>query len=135
MKNQMAGERKRKAMWPQIFMAMVVLAFASIRPCIAADDSVQDLYDLCRSQDEVTKFPFCVAYIAGVGETMQLLGRLVAKNPELAPKLAPFAICKYPSNGAMIQAFKNWAEANPQKWATAKISGVMIALDNTWPCT
>jgi hypothetical protein len=132
MKKQMTRERKHTAMWPQgIFMAMVVVAFALVRPCFAATD-VQSLYDLCKSEDDTAKYPFCVAYIAGVGDMMQALG--VHPALDRNSEFAPFAICAKPSYAAMVEAFLNWAKANPQEWGTNRIFGVMLALDQNWPC-
>lgn len=38
------------------------------------------------------------------------------------------------SRNAAIQAFKNWAEANPQQWNVYASLGVMTAMRETFPC-
>jgi len=34
----------------------------------------------------------------------------------------------------MEQAFKNWAEKNPQYWNEDEAVGAIVALSDTWPC-
>jgi len=76
---------------------------------------------------------------SGRGELLAK-SRLSAGGPENRtrvetsdPRFA-LALCGAPSHGAMIQAFINWAEKNPQQWATGKTAGVMLALQESWPC-
>ena len=67
----------------------------------------------------------CTGYISGVGDMMAKYGKLQA---------AGFSMCGSPSNGAMAQAFENWAKAHPEPWADPQILGVATALTVTWPC-
>jgi hypothetical protein len=94
------------------FITAAILAFG-ISSGTSADlnATVQRLYQQCKSEDpspsnEKTDSLACLAYISGVGDTMQALGVEGVK--------AVFSICGKPSYGAMAQAFVNWAEANPR---------------------
>jgi hypothetical protein len=67
---------------------------------------------------------------------MHFVDQLSKIEPSSKPSnpLFSFALCAAPSHGAMIQAFINWAEKNPQKWDMNKTAGVITALQETWPC-
>jgi hypothetical protein len=49
-----------------------------------------------------------------------------------------YAACYDPVNGytmgAVIQAFLNWADKHPEKWARPRIFGATAAMRETWPC-
>ena len=46
----------------------------------------------------------------------------------------PAAVTGGHSTGAAIQAFVNWARANPSDWELSPVMGVMIAVRSTFPC-
>jgi hypothetical protein len=65
--------------------------------------TVQGLYQQCKGEgtnevaDKVA-YITCIAYVSGVGDTLQAQGASGAKI---------FSICAKPSYGAMVQAFVN----------------------------
>jgi len=65
-----------------------------------------------------------LGFVSGVGETMGVLQFGIRKLPDFGA----FSICDAPSHGAMVQAFTDWAEKNPQEWKNPAILGVMTAL-------
>jgi hypothetical protein len=67
---------------------------------------------------------------------MHFVDQLAKIEPSSKPTNPVFSFALYaaPSHGAMIQAFINWIEKNPQKWNTNKTAGVIMALQETWPC-
>jgi hypothetical protein len=112
-------------------IAAAILVFG-ISPTNAAplDTTVQGLYQQCKSEDAnplVSKFQeaLCLTYISAVGDTLQAQGAGGAKI---------FSICGKPSYGAMVQAFVNWAEANPRECSKNRLVGVITALSRNWPC-
>ena len=81
---------------------------------------MQGLYRQCKSPDDVL---LCEAYVAGVGDILKAYGAAGAKA---------LSICGEPSYGAMVQAFVNWADANPNEWGKDCLFGVVGALTNNW---
>ena len=108
------------------------ILFLVMQTSVSAQFNVQDLYLDCRAPERSPKWALCIAYISGVGNMMQLVGSTQLAHPN--EWYAPLGICGDPSNGAMMQAFINWAEKNPQEWSTPRIIGVPNALISTWPC-
>src|SRR5262249_32448595 len=98
----------------------------------AADDmqDVQSLYSMCKNQD-APGFGVCLGYISGVTEMLQSMRVHNERHPETA---VPFALCDNPTYGAILQAFINWAEKNPQEWHQHRLAGVVMAIHQTWPC-
>lgn len=124
------GSQKTAAKSCVCLAVMILIAGFSVA---AAKDSpdVQSLYTLCKASDESQEFALCVGYISGVGSLMQFLGADLRQHPEVRE----FAICSGSmSYGAMVQAFRTWAEKNPRAWGEPRIIGVMVALTETWPC-
>jgi hypothetical protein len=113
-----------------LIVAPVTLGLVSPAHAIDSTQTVQGLYQYCKSPEGSPLAALCLGYITGVGDSMQLLGFGV----ERAPATAAFAICDKPSYGAMVQAFTNWAEQNPRERETNRIVGVMTALRTNWPC-
>jgi Rap1a immunity proteins len=112
-------------------MLALYLLLGSAVPAITADDhDVQALYRLCKMPIETQEFAICVGFVSGVGETMGVLQFGIRKLPDFGA----FSICDAPPHGAMVQAFADWAEKNPQEWKNPAILGVMTALRETWPC-
>ena len=87
--------------------------------------TVQGLYRLYKRNDESKASTFCVAYIAGVAETLRMQDIGGAKI---------FSICGTPTYGDTVQAFVDWAEANPSEWQDGRSVGVITALSKKWPC-
>jgi hypothetical protein len=75
----------------------------------------------------------CFGIVIGSALVMKLVG-LTASGAERQR----FGMCwkgPEPSNDAEIQAFINWANANPQMWGQDGSAGVVITLTTTWPCS
>jgi hypothetical protein len=115
----------------RLLISVAALALGLLRPTVAGAlgelQSVQSLLDACKSSTASVQYAACVGYIAGVGDMMQMLG--VDKEQHTL-----FAICAKPSYGAMVQAYINWAEANPKEWGENRLFGVMLALGENWAC-
>ena len=79
---------------------------------------------------------YCIGFVAGIGATMSLTGSWLMTEPELKARDPGISICYTGilSPGAMIQAFRNWAEKHPESWGARDALGVMHALNETWPC-
>jgi hypothetical protein len=102
-------------------MLALYLLLGSAVPAITADDhDVQALYRLCKMPIETQEFAICVGFVSGVGETMGVLQFGIRKLPDFGA----FSICDAPSHGAMVQAFTDCAEKNPQEWKNPAILGV-----------
>jgi hypothetical protein len=116
----------------RLLISVAAFALGLLRPTVAGAlgefQSVQALLDMCKSSTASVQSAACVGYIAGIGDMMQMLG--VDKEQD-----GTFAICAKPSYGAMVQAYINWAEANPKEWGTNRLFGVMLALKQNWTCT
>jgi hypothetical protein len=112
-----------------------VLVLVGLLPANGQDYqfSVQNLYDACRQSGRSGQWTLCTSYVAGVGQMMAMEGRLNQKH--LIDDNAPYAICGQPTNAAMVQAFKNWAEKNPREWTQPLLVGVVKALNENWPCS
>jgi hypothetical protein len=95
--------------------------------------NVQNLYSNCKAPDASGKWALCIAYITGIGNAMQMTGGVFKQHPN--ENYEPFALCGEPSNAAMVQAFKNWAEKHPKEWSRPQLYGAMVALNETWPCS
>jgi Rap1a immunity proteins len=111
----------------------VMILTAFISQAWAADIfSVQALYENCKAPDRSPRNALCLGYISGVGNVMQYVGSVSRKHPD--ENYNPLAICGEITNGAMVQAFENWAQKNPREWTSPQSIWVMAALGETWPC-
>jgi Rap1a immunity proteins len=81
---------------------------------------------------------FCLEFVSGVARQL-FTNRLALKDIKTSRDLIMMSIpsacpTSFVSNGAMVQAFSEWAKRHPEEWrATAQI-GVMQAVRDTWPC-
>jgi hypothetical protein len=101
--------------------------------------NTQTLYRWCKAKTGSVEHGVCLGYIAGVGELMTVNGADVGSSrPQFLTNVEIYlwmtSICNAPTPGAMVQAFVNWAEKHPEKWGGERISSVMTALQETWPC-
>jgi len=113
-----------------LILAPMTLGLVSPGYAIDSSQTVQALYQSCKSPEDLPPHALCLGFIAGVGDAMQLIGVGVEQKPDTRP----FAICGKPSYGAMVQAFIDWAEQNPRERESNRILGVMMALRANWPC-
>lgn len=122
-----------RRLWALGFGAVVTLCGAPRVSFAAAPwDTVQDLYEHCQASTTSYLYTDCLAFISGVGSAMNVTGQFASEGAMYAT-----SICSKEgiTNGALVQAFKNWAAANPSKWTMDGGQGVMIALVETWPCS
>lgn len=145
---RLATQRGNEGWWPMYSMACLrtfictgVLLYWLTPAVFGADDeikTVQFLHGLCKAEQSSNDFVFCLAYISGIGDLMYSVNKAKKIEPNCSkpsnPLFSFFALCAAPSHGAMVQAFMNWAEKNPQEWGTNKTLGVIMALHETWPC-
>jgi hypothetical protein len=120
-------------------MALAALMLAAMPAKAANDITIGDLYAACRLDDQTSSsFVLCSAFVMGVGRTMLLVGALLAGAERRADTKTPLVAACLKTNGgsgnAMMQAFKNWAAKNPQRWGELAEIGVIIAIRETWPC-
>jgi hypothetical protein len=89
---------------------------------------IGELLERCKNRSgdisQVADQSFCQGVITGVSRVMMLIGT------------GKYAMCirSFTSYNQMIQAFINWAEANPTRWQDRGTYGVIHALRETWPC-
>ena len=111
------------------FAVIAALAFSVSAHADNQHLNVQSLYLACKDSNGPTAM-LCSGYVGGIGEMMHALGTQIPDDP----KLRIFGICGTMSHGAMVQAFVNWADKHPERWADVGVLGVMSALIETWPC-
>jgi hypothetical protein len=125
-----------------LFAATAILSIVVNTGATRCEESstqdVQGLYTWCRDPPASAGSMFCLGYVAGVGQQMIINGFALRamRLREDKSTLAFQAICgtSFISNGAMQQAFINWAERHPEKWSENAQMGVTEAMRETWPC-
>jgi Ssp1 endopeptidase immunity protein Rap1a len=109
-------------------------------PCRAEKSKldVQELLEKCDSPGGSETAWYCVGYIGGVSDMMGLNGGArSAFDKEASATLSRMAMCwegGFPSFGARMQAFTNWAKKHPEEWGDPQLQGVVKAMRETWPC-
>jgi hypothetical protein len=112
---------------------LLLIAALAVAPVAAAAEGtprndVQELYGYCKETGGSQRLTYCLGYIAGIGQLMRQMGH----NQEMHQ----YGLCSDQgiSTGAMVQAFRNWAEQNPRSWNVDAVLGVGAALATAWPC-
>ena len=67
---------------------------------------------------------YCAGVIEGAWGTLSLTGN----SESLCPKTPMSAIGK-------VEAFRKWAVQHPEMWGKEQMVGVVLALQQAWPCT
>ena len=112
-------------------MLALYLLLGSAVPAITADVTMfNPSINFAKSQLKRRNLPFVWDLSRVFGETMGVLQFGIRTFPDFGA----FSICDAPPHGAMVQAFTDWAEKNPQEWKNPAILGVMTAPRETWPC-
>ena len=113
-------------------VVVLFLLCAGSSAALADNDNVQVLLRKCTSKGSADQL-YCIGRVTGIFEMMGLIG--VRAGKQLA-SMEPLEICSdpMPSNGAVIQAFTNWANKHPEKWNAPDIAGIVIAVHETWRC-
>lgn len=94
--------------------------------------TVKQLYDYCLTNEGEFGWAYCFGVVNGVSKSMELSGL----NPSIKKANIKLTICYDTAVRleAEVQAFKNWALQNPKLWYLTDAYGVMLALNQTWPC-
>src|SRR5215510_5540275 len=100
--------------------------------------NVQELYKQCKGRKGSLDEIFCLEFVSGVSRQVFTNG-LALKDfkdpPDLITMSIPSACPKsFVSNGAMVEAFSEWANQHIEKWSASAQIGVMQAMRDTWPC-
>lgn len=105
----------------------------SALPMLAETYSVQDLLHDCEATPEQDAFGsgVCVGLIMGLEAVMETNCALIADGVAVPEHLAASDV---PSVGAGMQAFENWAKANPRAWGVYAPLGAARSLAETFPC-
>jgi hypothetical protein len=117
-----------KHLLPSIFVLMAC-ATSSFAQDPAQD--VQTMLNDCES-DKAFGYAACLGTVRGTSAVMQLNCSLYRDGAGTVTALA--ADSSEATYGAMVQAFINWARANPAKWGTRGEVGIITALRETFPC-
>lgn len=118
-------------------VALLVMT-ATIQAEESKKDDVQSLYYQCKKSETNMGFGYCIGYISGIGSQMMWTSHTIEHitdfNQRLEVGFVSACAKSFVSNGAMVQAFINWAEKHPEEWVTDKQLGVIQAIRGTWPC-
>jgi Rap1a immunity proteins len=99
--------------------------------------TVQELVGFCDSPAGSARRTACQAYIGGVLDgLLSLAASAQLWPPPARSSMRKLGICGdgVITWGAAAHAFKNWANAHPEKWGWTWYAGVDTALHTTWPC-
>lgn len=94
--------------------------------------SVKDLYDWCLS-DNSNDREYCRGYISGAGSTFFALGSGLIENG-LQPHFLGICPTNEFTTDTSVQAFLIWTKQHPEAWQEIALTGVMNALQGSWPC-
>ena len=92
-----------------LFIALAILMTAAP----ARAEKVGELYRLCSSKDAADE-EYCLGFLAGSWHGLSCEGNA--------------------TNGALEQAFKNWAAKHPEAWGFPAWLGVSSAISPVWHC-
>jgi hypothetical protein len=114
----------------------LALGFAAAPPACAEEElTTGRLLQECNETEGSADWTYCFGIILGVSGVLLVNGNLVDANKNRVPDNGvSMCITEHVSSGAMVQAFRNWAERNPKDWGKKAVLGVMNALHETWPC-
>lgn len=113
------------------------LAVLMAVPPVSAQ-TVQELLPMCEKwlkEDYDYEAYFCMGQAIGAGGITYL--NCQSSRSETAPALPHPRLSSNlvnVSNAAKVQAFVNWARANPQHWGLSAEFGISFALSDTFPC-
>ena len=95
--------------------------------------TVQQLYEDCKDQ---IKQLHCVGVISGVSGMMRLAASLANRAETAGDRqlILGLAACGDWTDGTAAQAFKTWAGNHPEHWGLEGGFGVVISMNETWPC-
>jgi hypothetical protein len=98
-------------------------------------ETVQSLHRHCSREHDVFDIAFCIGFDSGVAGVMFWNGQPGHGRYQHAfgCRRRPCSGAKI-TQGAMVQAFMNWAAKHPENWDLPAPIGVIAAMRHTWPC-
>jgi len=124
-------------------MAIINLAIPTTQPMAQSPPptlTTEWLYNLCRSSER-TSIISCVAYIDGIAAVLSMLGKMYQRpeggvSKDFVAAFGTVGICNVQATDgeALRQIFLGWAERHPDQRRGGIAGGVMIALQQRWPC-
>jgi hypothetical protein len=110
---------------------------ASAQSTVAPPPSTQALYEDCVSPDQARELS-CVSYLAGVADTMRLIGSGMEQqkfSEASHAEFAGFGICTQQYTGIELRrVFVDWAARHPEKSDKYRLFGAINAFYSAWPC-
>ena len=100
-------------------LALMVATDVAHAQSLQPGGDVEDFRRLCKMAPQSLEGAACFWYIGGAADQLQGERLLCAGSATYS---------------AMVQAFLNWTDKNPDKWDISRRVGVMAALVTTWPC-
>jgi hypothetical protein len=114
--------------------SLVLSVMGLANPAGAESRTVQQLFSECEAgmnnEGSVFNYGYCLGAVAGVSQVMAAN----CDGGKSEPSLAWLSASLPPSHGAGVQAFVNWAEAHPEQWGAYELTGVILAIRQTFPC-
>jgi Ssp1 endopeptidase immunity protein Rap1a len=95
--------------------------------------TVEKFLGACKADDDDPHRAFCVGYLTGVAQEMEVIG-VQAKGEFRQAHGMCLKEPHGPTGRALTQAFIVWAEKNPRLWSLRYELGAVAALTETWPC-
>jgi len=124
--------------WAQNFSVCIALVCViSAQEALAQEAKldVQELYTQCKQPANSQAQIFCLGFISGIADLMQLNGqRQKSLDAAQWSVIAGTAFCAQSSYGAYVQVFVNWAQKHPEEWGERNFVGTVVALREAWPC-
>jgi hypothetical protein len=110
-----------------------VLVFTSVLALSEPTPTVEMFLANCRADDNDPHRAYCVGYLAGVAQEMEVIGALA--QGELRHR---HGMCHdephNPTGRALADAFIKWAEKNPKALTLRFEIGAVMAFTDAWPC-
>lgn len=142
-KNGRRSAMSVRLLYVMLMGAAVIFSTIAHVPSFAASEetkwiNVQDLYKQCDARQGSFDEIFCLEFVSGVARQL-FTNRLALKDIKTSRDLIMMSIpsacpTSFVSNGAMVQAFSEWAKRHPEEWSATAQIGVMRAVRDTWPC-
>jgi hypothetical protein len=125
----------RTALWAGLML--LGASGASAQTSTASPPSTQALYEDCVAPDPSRELS-CVSYLAGVADTMRLIGSGMEQHnfsDASRAEFAGFGICTQQYTGIELRrAFVDWAARHPEKSDKYRLFGAINAFYSAWPC-
>lgn len=115
------------------FAGVLIFTFMALTIPAKAGDT-QWLLKQCSATQNSISMSYCYGRVEGVSEMMSQNGASMKRNYNPDKRLTICVGDAYPTNGALVQVFINWANKHPEQWQTVDLLGVASAFNETWPC-